>query len=56
MDHDHHHHNHADMVTRTTTAMSHVHNMIQPQMNTSSAHSGHVSHRDMMMMAVSIRF
>ena len=41
----------------TTTLNPHAHHMMQPKMNISLDQSGHGSHmKDMMMMAVSIRF
>ena len=57
MNHGHDHQNHhGSMVASTNPIMNHAQHIIQPQINTSSMHSGHGSHtKDMMMMPVSIR-
>ncbi|CAF0852412.1 unnamed protein product [Rotaria sp. Silwood1] len=54
MDHDHHDHmhHHDDIVVTTATMMTHVHEMMKQQTNTSSAHSAHGSNVHDMIMAM----
>jgi hypothetical protein len=52
MDHSKHHH--VNTAVRAPSAMNHANHMAPKQTNTTSIHSGHGPHHDM-MMSVSIR-